>query len=486
MAYYFPSYAQGSLYRAVYEQLSAVERGMVLREFVGVTYRRRFQFFKRHHFHAPQRAFKSNLQLAAQRQDKRFCIRSHVWRKKQQRPAYLELIFRHYLLGFVVQLIRKQHRHHVLSEPGCYPDAPYVLAALEWFIANKSSIEPLIAEQVAAVEAEDCRHLYLYCLRAFIVARGLCDSDSLSLAVAHSCESRVGGQVPLGAELEFSNLGHKASFEHSFLHHQRDQPYCNFIYFHQFFLEDVSWRLGGYLDHHVRLRRYLPVPWIGGFFEYNLVRIDYPRRFSLPLTRDPGFLARYIYCVVAFSDRVAPHSLHLNVEDVDQGHKEVPVLSDYLCLLLLGGDLGCNEDGGLIERRFARNELIKMVEQRQHTSLFDQLSHRVTEFAFLRLNSAHNTESWLSLVLVLLGYNRSSSFDRYCLEPVGELIPWAHDPQPVSESDIYSFLAKVKRGLEADSSLDADLIESHLDRVSRWLQRENSRIRAVLRSNRLL
>jgi len=485
MAYYFPTYAQNTLYRSLYDQLSAVERGMVLREFVGVTYRRRFQFFKRQHFHAPQRAFKSNLQLAAKRQDKRFCIRNHIWRKKAQRPAYLELIFRHYLLGFVVQLIRKRHGDHLVIEQGCYPDAPYVLAALEWFLANRSVVDATIAEQIEAVEREGCRRLYLYCLRSFIVAQKLCDDDSLSLAVARSCQCRVGGQVPLGAELEFSNLGHQASFEHSFLRHQRDQPYCNFIYFHHFFLEDISWRLGGYLDHHVRLRRYLPVPWIGGFFEYNLVRIDYPRRFSLPLTRDPGFLARYIHCVMAFSSQIAPHSLHLNVECVGLGRKEVPVFSDYLCLLLLGGDLVCDEKGGLIERRFARNELIKMVQQRQHTSLFDHISHHVTEFAFLRLNAEHTDQSWLSLILVLIGYNRSSSFDQYCLEPLGDLLHWAHDPQPVSATDMASFLAKVKRGVEADSSLDAGLVESHLENVERWLQRQNNRIINVGRSGDL-
>lgn len=485
MAYYFPDYAQNTPYRSLYDQLSAVERGMVLREFVGVTYRRRFQFFKRYHFHEPQRAFKGNLQLAAKRQDKSFCIRKHIWRKKPQRPAYLELIFRHYLLGFVVQLIRKHHRHHLLVEQGCYPDAPYVLAALEWFIANQSRIKPLIAEQVAAVENESCRHLYLYCLRAFMIARQLCDEDSLSQAVARSCQSRIGGQVPLGAELEFSNLGHKASFDHSFLRHNRDQPYCNFIYFHQFFLEDVSWRLGGYLDHHVRLRRYLPVPWIGGFFEYNLVRIDYPRRFSLPLTRDPGFLARYICCVVAFNDQVAPHSLHLNVECIGFGRKEVPTFGDYVCLLLLGGDLTCDDQGVLTERRFARNELIKMVQQRHHTSLFDHISHHVTEFAFLRLSDECTDESWLSLILALIGYNRSCSFDRYCLEPLGELLHWAHDPQPVSSTDIASFLKKVRSGIEADRTLDARQVRSHLENIEHWLQRENNRIIDAGRSGRL-
>lgn len=477
MAYYFPTYAHNTEYSVLYEQLSTVERGMVLREFVGVTYRRRFQFFKRHHFHAPQRAFKSNLQLAAQRQDKRFRIRNHIWRKQVSRPAYLELIFRHYLLGFVVQLIRKRSGQDLHPESGCYPDAPYVLAALEWFQDNRLAVDSMIVQQVEEVSCESCRHLYLYCLRAFFIARKLCDSDSLSRAVAKSCRSRVGGNVPLGAELEFSNLGYRASFEHSFLRHQRDQPYCNFIYFHHYFLEDVSWRLGGYLDHHVRLRRYLPVPWIGGFFEYNLVRIDYPRRFSLPLTRDPGFLARYIQRVVDFNPQLAPHSMHLNVECVSLGRKEVPTFSDYICMLLLGGDLGCDDKGVLTERRFARNELIKMVQLRQHTSLFDHLSHHVTEFAFIRLKKSHTDDDWLSLILVLLGYNRSCRFDKYCLEPLGELLHWAHEPKALSVDQITEFVTKVRRGLLVDKGLDVELVAAHMQKVEKWLWCENGRIR---------
>nr|WP_320048734.1 hypothetical protein [uncultured Desulfuromonas sp.] len=45
MAFFFPDEAQRPHYRQLYGRLSAVERGMVLREFVGVTYRRRFHFF---------------------------------------------------------------------------------------------------------------------------------------------------------------------------------------------------------------------------------------------------------------------------------------------------------------------------------------------------------------------------------------------------------------------------------------------------------
>ena len=479
MAFYFPDYAQNTIYHSHYVQLSAVERGMVLREFIGVTYRRRFQFFHRHHFHKPYRSFKNNLQLAARRQDKKFQLSNRVWRKKKQLPAYLEAIFRHYVLGFVTQILAKQHHAQLQDEDGCYPDAPLILAALEWFIAHESEVAGAIEQKVQLVMTEDCRALYLYCLRAYLMTHELVDSAALQQAVDNSVASRVGGSVPLGAELEFSNLGYRAAFEHSFARHQQDQPYCNFIYFHQFFLGDVSWRLGGYLDHHVRLRRYLPVPWIGGFFEYNLVRIDYPRRFSLPLTRDPGFLARYIQLVVRFNHRVAPHSLHLNVECLSSGthvQQVSPHLSDYQCLLMLGGDLVEDESGAWSERRLAQNELIKLLRQRKHLSLFDHQHHLVTEFAFLRLRAQQDWHHWHSIILALIGLNRMTDFGQYCLEAMDDLLQWAHYPRAVSSADIDSFINKVRCGLELDAALDSQVMQQHLHQLRCRLEVQNAQL----------
>lgn len=477
MAFYFPDYAQNTDYSALYAQLSAVERGMVLREFIGVTYRRRFQFFRRHYFHQPYRAFKNNLHIAAQRQDKKFQLSQRVWRKKRQLPAYLELIFRHYVLGFVTQLLAKQHYVGLEDEEGCYPKAPVILAALEWFVAHDEEITAMIEHQVQHIVAEDCRSLYLYCLCAYFITRKLVDGAALLDAADKSMASRIGGAVPLGAELEFSNLGHRAAFEHSFARHQQDQPYCNFIYFHQFFLEDISWRLGGYLDHHVRLRRYLPVPWIGGFFEYNLVRIDYPRRFSLPLTRDAGFLARYIQLVIQFNRCVAPHSLHLNVECLPPvGEQRTPTLADYKCMLLLGGDLVQDESGAWHEQRLGQNELIKMLRQRNHMSLFDHKRHVVTEFAFLRLSAQRDLSHWNCLILALVGLNRVTNFGKYCLEAMDDLLQWAHLPQAVSGEDVDSFINKVRCGLQLDSALEQEVMQQHLHQLRGWLERQNEKL----------
>ena len=70
---------------------------MLLREFVGVTYLRRFLFFKNQSIHsrAPA-AFRQNLEIAANRQYRRLMISRRVWRHREILHPHLGLIFRHF------------------------------------------------------------------------------------------------------------------------------------------------------------------------------------------------------------------------------------------------------------------------------------------------------------------------------------------------------------------------------------------------------
>ncbi|MBN2644410.1 MAG: hypothetical protein JXR59_02930 [Desulfuromonadaceae bacterium] len=476
MAFFFPNHARSSDYARLYACLTPVERILVLREFIGVTYRRRFQFFQRYDYHAWYQApFRHNLQIAVQRQEKRFRIAMRCWRKPV-RTAYLQLIFRHYALGFVLQLLRKRHRDGMpLADAGCYPDAVDMLHALQWFLDHEPALQQAIDEAVDTVEREGTRSLYLYCLRAFVLVRDLLQAQGEDGAWQRLVPAFTGGRIPLGAELEFSNLGYRASFEHSCGHHRQDEVFHNFVYFHQFFLEDVSWRLGGYLDHHVRLRRYLPVPWVGGFFEYSLVRMDYQRRFSLPLTRDPGFLASYLHHVVRFNCNVAPHSLHLNCERLWRRQPHRPEFGDYLCLMVLGGELARGEDGVLREQRLSQQELIKLIRLRNHHSLLDGADHDVTEFAFLRLNAQRTVRDWTTLIAAMKGFHAVSDFQQVH-EPINELALWARRPYALQEEQIRSFLARVEDGLRMEHVYGAAQIRAWLDRLSDWLMEENRRL----------
>lgn len=287
----------------------------------------------------------------------------------------------------------------------------------------------------------------------------------------------TGGRVPLGAELEFSNLGYRASFDHMFLRHTREKTFHNFIYFHHFFLGDVSWRLGGYLDHHVRLRRYLPVPCIGGFFEYALVRMDYPRRYSMPLTHDPGFLALYIYSVIRFVSQIKPHSLHLNVEILWRNDADIPALSDYQCLLLLGGDMQVDDDGRIREQRMCQHELMKMVRQRHHLSLFDNRRHSVNEYAFLRLHGGFLPDVWTTVVLALKGFNAVSRVGDDAAEPINDLALWARRPYALTREQIEAFVRRVRHGLELEQIYLPAQLNRHMEDLTGILVAENQRLK---------
>jgi hypothetical protein len=479
MAFFFPAHMSSTRYASMYAELSAVERIMLLREFIGVTYRNRFLFFQSHDYHAYYAApFRHNLQIAAKREYKRMHIPRHVWRKSEIVPQYLRLIYRHYVLGFAVQLLRKYHNHDLPPpQPGCYPDAVYVLDALQWFLAHEAEIDERIEICMKEVLKDGTRSLYFYCLQSFILTRQIITHTGPGSAwrriVQNAC---TGGRVPLGAELEFSNLGYRASFDHMFLRHAREKSFHNFIYFHQFFLGDVSWRLGGYLDHHVRLRRYFPVPWIGGFFEYALVRMDYPRRYSMPLSHDPGFLALYIHSVIRFVPQIKPHSLHLNVESLWDNDADIPALSDYKCLLLLGGDMQVDDDGKIREQRLCRHELMKMVRQRDHLSLFDNRRHMVNEYAFLRLHAGVPTDVWTTIVLALKGFNAVSRVGDDAVEPINDLALWARRPHALSMEQIEAFVRRVRHGLELEQVYLPAQLNRYMEDLTGTLVRENQRL----------
>ncbi|MFW6387271.1 MAG: hypothetical protein ACOC0G_01190 [Thermodesulfobacteriota bacterium] len=479
MAFFFPEHLKSTRYASMYAELSAVERIILMREFIGVTYRNRYLFFQRHDYHARYVApFCHNLQVAARLQYKRMHVPRRVWRKHTVVPQYLRLIYRHYVLGFALQLLRKHHSRDLLPpRPGCYPDAVYVLDALNWFLTHEEELEREIEAGIDAVMADDIRSLYVYCLQCYALTRNIMECSGPHRPgremIRNAC---IGGNIPLGAELEFSNLGHRASFDHMFLRHARETIFHNFVYFHHFFLGDVSWRLGGYLDHHVRLRRYLPVPWIGGFFEYALVRLDYPRRFSMPLTCDPGFLAQYLKHVIRFAAPIEPHSLHVNIEQVFSPARDVPALSDYQCLLLLGGDMQVDEDGKIREQRLCHHELMKMVRQRRHLSLFDNQRHLVNEYAFLRLHEGCSSRVWRSIILALKGFNAVSLVGEDAPEPINDLARWARRPEGLTREQLRAFVKRVRHGLELEQVYSPAKLNRYMEDLMDILIQENQRL----------
>ncbi len=484
MAFFFPEELRPTPWAGVYRRLTPVERLMLLREFVGVTYRRRFIYFLNNS--APARrsggSFRRNLAQAAARQYKVMVIGRRAWRRPPA-PAYLRLVFRHYLFGFLVQGLRPRLAAARLPapEPDCYYDFFPNLAAILWFNRNRPACDALIDELVGEMLERGERRLYVYALAVAARLRELPPFAEMVESVAglfRRCSHP--GRAPLGVELEFSNLGRFATFDQPFSQGREDREFENMRWYEDFFLDDVCWRLGGYLDTHIRgrnlLRRLKLGGRLGGFFEYSLVRLDYPRSFSLPLSRDCGLVALYIDEVIRFVAEIKPHSLHVNFEKITFG-KRRPELDDYLCLLLLGGDFQTDERGRWRECRLADNELRGVIQRRRHRPGRGQARREVVEYAFLRLRPpARRDFSYFPILMALKGFQHGYNLDLSCRDQVQGMLSWAHHPRPLPAAARERFLETVRLGWEREGGVGETLGRETAAAIGRLLETASRRL----------
>ncbi|MBN2331924.1 MAG: hypothetical protein JXO49_06270 [Deltaproteobacteria bacterium] len=478
MSLFFPNQYNDTPYRQLYERLTTVERLRLLREFVGVTYERRFRFLQS--TNSSQR-FKENLVLAGKSLHEKQTISRLTWRHRDLLPGYLPLIFRHYLFGFLVQLTRASHRARLPQpSPSCYWETPVNLIVLRWINRHWSLCQQAIAPHVERVIEEKVRHLYIYCLLAFEAARSIFDEEELAAEIELYRASQMPGGTPIGLEMEFSNLGRYATFDKLGRHGVDADPFHNMEYYSAFMLEDVTWRLGGYVDTHVRGRRLFTLSRFGGFYEYSLVRVDYPRHYSLPLTTDPWVASAMIGETIDFVREIKPHSLHVNLENRGLGVVR-PQLDDYLCLLMLGGDLGKDENGRMLEKRFGGNELRGVIQRRKHLSLLAEKKKAVVEYSFLRLWRAGDREyGYLPVIMALKGFQHGYNLDLSCRDQVQGMLHWAQNPRPLAESSLHRFVETVKSGLRSEEAYGEREIGTWGDQIMTILKDWNRILSCVI------
>lgn len=455
---------------------------MLLREFVGVTYRRRFVFFKNQSIPPPSPAvFRRNLAVAAARQFRRMTISQRIWRRDDIRRPYLSLVLRHFFFGYLVQTLRTPSFLALLPpvSNACYYDFPPNLAAIITYNHNHREIRNSLLELITRLEERNERRLYVHALLTLEVFLRICGSmaiDRPALAGLISDHS-LPGKTPLGVELEFSNLGRYATFDKPFKGDLKDPLFENMQYYEAFFLDDISWRLGGYLDTHIRGRGLFSLPRIGaqpgGFFEYSLVRLDYPRSFSMPLSLDPGLVALYIKQICDFIPEIRPHSLHVNFQKPVFGSAR-PELADYLCLLMLGGDLYRDEQGHWRERRLADNELRGVIQRRKHRAASGSEAKEVIEFAFLRLRSPSEQKlSYLALLMALKAFLYAYNLDLSCRDQVQGMLAWAHQPKALKIDEIDRFLANLRLGWRREAGHESSLPEPLYQEIASRLKTVN-------------
>ncbi len=485
MALYFPKQLLSTRYDVLYQCLTPYERMLLLREFIGITYRRRFILLKKQHpaYINPVTVFRQKLKIVAAHQFQHLIIGRRVWLEREILRPYLRLIFRHYLFGYHVQGIRRSLDRVQLPEPspGCYYDFFPNLAAMIWFNRQHVEYDRLIDSLIDEVIAEDQRSLYVYALLCATLIKNLRPFNEMAeFAAIELVKFSQSGSTPAGVELEFSNMGRFATFDKPFKGDVRDHLFQNMRYYEAFFLDDISWRLGGYLDSHIRDRSLLSLPRIwaqpGGFFEYSLVRLDYPRSFSMPLSRDLGLIALYIDEVVKFIPEIKPHSLHINFEKITFGNLK-PELDDYLCLLLLGGDLGRNDAGKLQELRLANNELRGVIQRRKHRPAKGEVAKEVVEYSYLRLKSSSDRDySYFPILMACKGFQYGYNMDLSCRDQVQGMLSWAHNPRPLPEVSINRFVESIKTGLKSEGGHPDAVCEQTASEITKLLHRQNLRL----------
>lgn len=467
MALFFPKEYNSTPYRALYDSLSPVGRLMIQREFVGVSYLRRFILLKSR---PSGPSFKGEQLTAGRFIHKKLTINRLVWQRKDIVKAHLKLIFRHYIFGFLVQLTsRKQELPLPLPSPYCYWETPVNLLVLRWMNRHRQSWENAINSSVEQVVSESIRHHFVYCLLSFVIAKKIYNRDKMGEETDAIKALALPGATPIGVEMEFSNLGRLATNKNNPAKLINQDPFHNMEYYSSFQLEDVTWRLGGYVDTHEHGRRLISLTRYGGFFEYSMVRVDYPRTYTLPLTTDPAIANQMICESLDFINEIKPHSLHINIEKRCEGEIE-PKLDDFLCLLLLGGDLDYDEDGRLKEKRFANKEFHRVIKRRRHFCLLGEIKKEVIEYAFLRLwEKGERNYDYRPVILALKGFQYAYHLEANCLDQLPGMLSWAEKPHLLPAASINRFIKNVGYGLKKEEVYPEDFLASYTKELSEIL-----------------
>jgi len=380
-------------------------------------------------------------------------------RKLQCAKHYMWLSMRFMVLNQLEENFRHQYRAEMFIR---WPYSRFtlsLLAALTLYNRYRRELDDRLLES-ALMPFRSSRSYFDYARLAVQTAQEFYRRhfQESSLIVREILLEPRHGQVPIGAELEFSDAGHRAVHDH-----RPDDPvFQHFRYFFDFDLDRRSWKLGGYVDDHTMS----PVreKTGGGFLEYSLGKTDIFQYDSQPVTDDPHTLARLIQELVLFTP-VRPHSLHLAFQDLgDDAFRERNDPEQLKCLLLLGGDLEWNGDNELVESRIHRRETadpwggIHVIRENYHHLIGtgeEKKPLRVMEYPFPRLREGLPYEP-LSVGLkgFHLGYRprplSSVATVRYLdasREEVEALCRWADRVTPLSPETIARFLGHVESGL---------------------------------------
>jgi len=400
----------------------------------------------------------------------------HLYNELEAKPFiknYLALVVKQVLLNQLDERIQSRYRfelEHMRISERYFKRSVSLLASLQMINANSKAVD-LIIGQCLQTMPYDKFDLVDYVKYAVSAARSMFD---VRIAREHLNQIRSSFQpalMPLGAEIELSNLGYAAVEPQRTARKAFDQVYDGFKYFHDFHLDVLSWKLGGYIDDHSgstdQARRC-------GFLELAPGRLNIAGELSRPATADPWLLNQLINEIVNFYP-VLPHSLHLSFQlrKNQVGKQKILPLGFVKCLLVLGGGPELKDAGRLWVSRMGYDEIkqydygeelvfARTNKRRWYLGGDDiankppaQATTNVQQYKFIRLEKRANYEPLiLCLKGLQLAYNPADYLSAEQLKrnvklqrEYEELKKWAAEPSKISSQTISKFLNTVQSGL---------------------------------------
>jgi gamma-glutamylcyclotransferase (GGCT)/AIG2-like uncharacterized protein YtfP len=386
---------------------------------------------------------------------------------------YLALVVKQVLLNQLDERIQANFRfdlEHIRSSERYFKRSVSLLMALQIINNNSSSVDMIVKQSLQAMpfRRHDLIDYVKYAVRA---ARSLFDARVAEANLNAIRSNFQPGLVPMGCEIELSNVG-GAVVEPDATPAEKDDPaYDCFRYFCDFQLDVLSWKLGGYIDDNSgsdeRKRRQ-------GFLELAPGRLNVALELSRPATACPWLLNQLINEITTFYG-VKPHSLHLSFQmrRHQLGKQKTLPLGFVKCLLVLGGGTEINQMGRLWVSRMGHDEITR--EQFGEELVFARTSQRqwfvgagepgdktptpattnVQQYKFIRLEQRANYEPLIMCLKGLqLGYNPADYLTAEQLKKSAklrreyeELKTWAASPGEISPRTISRFLQTVREGL---------------------------------------
>lgn len=389
-------------------------------------------------------------------------------------PNYLAMVIRQVIFNQFEDHLRRDFRYELdqlSAGPGYYERAVSALGALLMVNGIEGPLDALIADTLADLTFS-ASHLVDFVRRGVVLADELYDPLLARREIEYIQQHKGSGHIPMGVELEFSNIGHQVIRDPGGKAVQ-DCRYDGFLYFCDFGLDVLTWKLGGHVDdHHDKAS---PAP-RRGFFEVALGNLSIRANISKPLTDDPWVLNQLIHGARRFY-RIAPHSVHISF----QLRKQQEPLQDRLlsmasmkCLFAIAGDPALMPDGRVRIRRLTGDEIVSADPEphmmfsdisRRHSSETDETFSSVRtrrnpgtyvqQFKFIRLAPNINYEP-LAMALKGLQISRHpGSFltaEQYRTSPkhrrmFEELMAWSDKLEAISEGEMSTFLDAVQEGL---------------------------------------